>query len=84
MIILVLNCGSSSIKYQVLDMRSQSDNSLLAKGLVERIGLEEGDITHSVPGKEKLKIHKPIANHTQGIQSVLARRSKASPREGQG
>lgn len=71
MIILVLNCGSSSIKYQVLDMRGPGNHLLLAKGLVERIGLEEGDITHSLPGKEKLKIHKPVPNHTEGIKSVL-------------
>ena len=71
MIILVLNCGSSSIKYQVLDMRSESEHSLLAKGLVERIGMEEGDITHSVPGKDKHKIHKPVADHTEGIKDVL-------------
>ena len=36
MVILVLNCGSSSIKYQVLDMKSTTDYSLLAKGIVER------------------------------------------------
>ena len=45
MVILVLNCGSSSIKYQVIDMEAQS-SKLLAKGLVERIGLPEGDLTH--------------------------------------
>ena len=52
MIILVLNCGSSSLKYQLLDMRSNDDFSLLAKGLVERIGMEMGDITHTVTGRE--------------------------------
>ena len=72
MIILVLNCGSSSIKYQVLDMKGETEHSLLAKGLVERIGMEEGDITHSVPGKDKFKIHKPVADHTEGIKDVLA------------
>ena len=46
MVILVLNCGSSSIKYQVIDMEAQS-SKLLAKGLVERIGLPEGDLTPS-------------------------------------
>ncbi len=71
MIILVLNCGSSSIKYQVLDMKSESEHSLLAKGLVERIGMAEGDITHSVPGKDKHKIHKKVADHTEGIKDVL-------------
>ena len=71
MIILVLNCGSSSIKYQVLDMKNESDYNLLAKGLVERIGMDEGDITHSVPGHDKHKIHKKVADHTEGIKDVL-------------
>lgn len=71
MIILVLNCGSSSLKYQVLDMKNENDYSLLAKGLVERIGLEMGEITHRVPDKDKYVIDKPIPNHTEGIKSVL-------------
>ncbi|MBP5229354.1 MAG: acetate kinase [Bacteroidales bacterium] len=71
MLILVLNCGSSSIKYQVLDMKNENDYNLLAKGLVERIGMEEGDITHSVPGHDKYKIHKKVADHTEGIKDVL-------------
>jgi acetate kinase len=71
MIILVLNCGSSSLKYQVLDMKSESDYSLLAKGLVERIGLESGEITHRVTGKDKYVIVDPIPNHTEGIKKVL-------------
>ncbi len=71
MIILVLNCGSSSLKYQILDMKSESDYSLLAKGLVERIGLESGDITHRVTGKEKYEFRKPIPNHTEGIKNIL-------------
>ena len=71
MIILVLNCGSSSIKYQVLDMKNENDYNLLAKGLVERIGMDEGDITHSVPGHDKHKIHKKVADHTEGIKDVL-------------
>lgn len=71
MIILVLNCGSSSLKYQVLDMKSDNEFSLLAKGLVERIGMEVGAIVHKVPGKENYKVERPIANHTEGVQSVL-------------
>ncbi len=71
MIVLVLNCGSSSLKYQVLDMKSEQEFSLLAKGLVERIGLEMGDITHSVTGKDKHKVHQPIPTHTEGIKGVL-------------
>ena len=51
MVILVLNCGSSSIKYQVIDMEAAS-STLLAKGIVERIGLPEGDLIHKPVGKQ--------------------------------
>ena len=71
MIVLVINCGSSSLKYQVLDMRSDNDYTLLAKGLVERIGLEMGEVTHRPSGKGKLVISKPVPDHTEGIKSVL-------------
>ena len=71
MIGLVINCGSSSLKYQVLDMRNDNDYSLLAKGLVERIGLEMGEITHRPAGKDKFVISKPVPDHTEGIKSVL-------------
>ncbi len=70
MVILVLNCGSSSIKYQVIDMEAAS-SKLLAKGLVERIGLPEGDLTHKPVGKEKFELHQPIPNHTTGIELVM-------------
>ena len=55
MVILVLNCGSSSIKYQVIDI-CDAAHTLLAKGLVERIGLAEGDLTHKPVGKEVFKV----------------------------
>ena len=70
MIVLVLNCGSSSIKYQVIDIDDQS-NALLAKGLVDRIGLPEGSLTHKPTGKDKYEVVKPIADHTIGISMVL-------------
>lgn len=70
MVILVLNCGSSSIKYQVIDMEEAS-NKLLAKGIVERIGLAEGDLTHKPVGKEAFELHQPIPDHTTGIKLVL-------------
>ena len=63
MVILVLNCGSSSIKYQVIDMEAAS-SKLLAKGIVERIGLPEGDLTHKPVGKEPFELHRPIPDHT--------------------
>ena len=70
MIVLVLNCGSSSIKYQVIDINEQS-NALLAKGLVERIGLPEGILTHKPVGKDKFELQMPIPDHTTGISLVL-------------
>lgn len=70
MVILVLNCGSSSIKYQVIDMEPAS-GKLLAKGLVERIGLAEGDLTHKPVGKEPFELHRPIPDHTTGIELVM-------------
>ncbi|HBG24816.1 MAG: acetate kinase [Bacteroidetes bacterium GWF2_41_61] len=71
MVILVLNCGSSSIKYQVLDMKTTSDYNLLAKGIVERIGLETGVLSHKVSGRDKYELETPIPNHTEGIKKVL-------------
>ena len=70
MIVLVLNCGSSSIKYQVIDIDDRS-NALLAKGLVDRIGLPEGSLTHKPSGKDKFEVRMPIPDHTTGISLVL-------------
>lgn len=52
-------------------MKGDENYELLAKGLVERIGLEKGDITHKPAGKGKYEISKPIPDHTEGIKSVL-------------
>ena len=52
-------------------MKSEADYAVLAKGLVERIGLEMGEITHRPDGKDKYVISKPIPDHTEGIKSVL-------------
>ena len=71
MVILVLNCGSSSLKYQLLDMKNEEVYDLLAKGIVERIGMEVGCVKHEAPGKEKFVKEMPIADHTVGIQAVL-------------
>ncbi len=67
--VLVLNCGSSSIKYQLIDMDKGA--SLLAKGLLERIGLEMGEFTHKPVGKDKYYVKQPIADHKAGIKMVL-------------
>ncbi len=71
MIILVLNCGSSSLKYQLLDMKNDEVYDLIAKGIVERIGMETGCLKHQAAGKEKLVKEMPIQDHTVGIKAVM-------------
>ncbi len=70
--ILVLNCGSSSIKYQLLDVEGKKSSTLLAKGQVERIGLSEGMLTHKPEGKEKFESNQPIPEHSVGINLILS------------
>ena len=71
--ILVLNCGSSSIKYQLIDMLNDKDSKLLAKGVLERIGLKMGEFTNKPVCKTKEKYYKqvPIPDHHVGINMVL-------------
>lgn len=66
--ILVLNCGSSSIKYQLVEM---DDESVIVSGGIDRIGLDEGDfkITKAIGGKIEKKVS--AANHGEGIQLIL-------------
>ncbi|MCQ2156731.1 MAG: acetate kinase [Bacteroidales bacterium] len=71
MVILVINCGSSSIKYQLLDMKDDEVYSILAKGQVEKIGLPEGRLTHTPTGREKFVNDLPIPDHTVGMKLVL-------------
>ena len=71
MIILVINCGSSSIKYQLLDMKSDDVYDLLAKGLVEKIGLPMGSLTHRPTGKDKVQKDVVVPDHKVGMQLVL-------------
>ena len=71
MIILVINCGSSSIKYQLLDMKSDDVYDLLAKGIVEKIGLPCGSITHRPTGKDRMVKEVAIPDHKVGMQLVL-------------
>ncbi|MBR1576359.1 MAG: acetate kinase [Bacteroidales bacterium] len=72
MIILVINCGSSSIKYQLLDMKSDDVYDLMAKGVVEKIGLPEGILTHKPIGKPVLVRNLPIPDHKVGMELLLA------------
>ncbi|TDT61618.1 acetate/propionate family kinase [Fonticella tunisiensis] len=66
--ILVINCGSSSLKYQLIDM---SDESVMAKGLVERIGIEGSVLTHRPEGMDKVVIESPMNDHKDAIKLVL-------------
>lgn len=67
--VLVLNCGSSSLKYQLLKMGAEPE--LLAKGLVERIGLKDGVLNHKAEGKDKFELIQDIPDHSVGINLVL-------------
>ncbi len=66
--IIVLNCGSSSIKYQLFEMPSQE---VIAKGLVEKIGLKGASIKHTKANGDVLKMEGEILDHQQGIEYVL-------------
>ncbi len=66
--LLVINCGSSSLKYQLINME---DESVMAKGLVEKIGLETGIFTHSPSGKHKIVQKESIPNHTVALNMVM-------------
>ncbi len=65
--ILVINCGSSSLKYQLIDM---SNNGVLAQGLVERIGID-GILTQKVEGREKYVVETDLKDHQIAIDLVL-------------
>ncbi|MDL2289173.1 acetate kinase [Clostridia bacterium OttesenSCG-928-F22] len=66
--VLVINAGSSSLKYQLIDMGEQT---LIAKGLVERIGMDGSILTHKPVGKEPAKIKMDMRDHNVAIQAVL-------------
>ena len=66
--VLVINAGSSSLKYQLIDME---DESVRAKGLCERIGIEGSRLTHKVPGKEDFVVEEPMPTHQTAIELVL-------------
>ncbi|MBR3307201.1 MAG: acetate kinase [Lachnospiraceae bacterium] len=66
--ILVINCGSSSLKYQLID--SESEN-VLAKGLAERIGIEGSVLTHSPAGKDKFTRQEPMPDHSVAVRMVI-------------
>ena len=66
--VLVVNCGSSSLKYQVLDMTGEV---VLAKGLIERIGLKGSVIKHEKEGFDKVVKEVPMKDHKDAIKQML-------------
>ncbi len=67
MIVLVVNCGSSSLKYQLINM---GDQSVMASGVAERIGIDNGILTHKVNG-EKIVINQDMSTHKDAVDMVL-------------
>lgn len=65
--ILVINCGSSSLKYQLIDSETEQ---VMAKGICERIKLD-GVLTHQTTGKEKIKVEAPMPDHSAAVKLVL-------------
>ncbi|NMC55813.1 MAG: acetate kinase, partial [Eubacteriaceae bacterium] len=66
--ILVINCGSSSLKYQLFDME---DRSVLAKGLAERIGIEGSVLTHKPTGKDNAVFEQPMKDHKDALRILM-------------
>lgn len=67
--VLVINAGSSSLKYQLIDMESAD---VIAKGLVERIGIDGSVIKHKPTGKDKAEIKTPMKDHNDAMKQVIA------------
>lgn len=66
--ILVINCGSSSLKYQLYNM---DNGDVMAKGLVERIGIDGSNLQHTPAGKDKITFTQPLADHNDAIKLVI-------------
>lgn len=66
--VLIINAGSSSLKYQLIDMENEK---VLAKGLVERIGIDHSIIKHKPAGKEKVEIEIPMLDHNDAMAAVI-------------
>ncbi|MGE4282636.1 MAG: acetate kinase [Clostridia bacterium] len=66
--ILVINAGSSSLKYQLISMTNEE---VMAKGLCERIGIDGSQLKHQPNGKDSIEIVKPMKNHTDAIRLVI-------------
>ena len=66
--VLVINCGSSSLKFQLIDSESEE---VLAKGLCERIGIDGGMVTYQPKDKDKIKKNADMPDHTEAVKLVI-------------
>lgn len=66
--ILVINCGSSSLKYQLIDMQNEE---VIAKGLAERIGIDGSVLKHQPKNSDKITIERPMPSHKEALQTVV-------------
>ena len=67
--ILVLNCGSSSLKYKLFEMKG---NDVLARGQADRIGMPDALFRHDVQGRETFLNETPLRNHHEAVHALLA------------
>ena len=68
--VLVINCGSSSLKYQFINSDTEE---VMAKGLCERIGIDHSQITYQPAGKDKIVTEVDMPDHTKAVQLVIDR-----------
>ena len=73
--VLVINCGSSSLKYQLI---ASDTEEVLAKGLCERIGIDGSMITHAPAGGDKVTTEVPMADHTDAVRYVIEKLTDAN------
>ncbi len=73
--VLVINCGSSSLKYQLIETDSET---VLAKGLCERIGIDGSAITHTPKGGDKVTTTVPMKDHTDAVKLVIEKLTDAT------
>lgn len=66
--VLVINCGSSSLKYQLIDMENEE---VIAKGLAERIGIEGSVLKHQPKGSDKISIERSMPTHKEALQTLM-------------
>lgn len=75
--VLVVNSGSSSIKYQIIDMDTEE---LVTKGLIERIGTDHGVVNHTAPDGQKHTIERPVLDHIAGFRAMVEACDAFGPR----